>query len=168
MGCSTFASGASGTQFTCFSSTKVQILTAEELLAQAQRTRRLQGPFTCFTGTKVQILTAEELLAQAQRTRATSRTASHTESVPHFTCFTSNSVRAVPLAQRTGKPRGIGTHFTCFTSTKVLILPPEALLGQVSTRSAAAKSTPDTLNPNLSLLALLVYQSLDTLNPKLS
>jgi hypothetical protein len=42
--------GLSGTQFTCFTSTKVQILT--------QHVGGLSGTqFTCFTSTKVQILT---------------------------------------------------------------------------------------------------------------
>ncbi len=44
--------GAAGTQFTCFASTKVQILTQEE-------EGRVQH-ITCFTSTKVQILTQPE------------------------------------------------------------------------------------------------------------
>ncbi len=106
-----FASGASGTQF------------------------------TCFTSTKVQILTAEELLAQVQRTRATSRTASRTESVLTLLALLVSVYFCCTLAQRTGEPRRIGTHFTCFTSTKVQILAPEALLVQASTRVAPAKKT---------------------------
>ena len=47
-----------GTQFTCFTSTKVQILTLEELRARQADARLPQ--FTCFTGTKVPILTPEE------------------------------------------------------------------------------------------------------------
>jgi hypothetical protein len=50
---------ASGTQFTCFTGTKVQILTAEELRGRQADERQPQ--FTCFTCTKVQILTGEEL-----------------------------------------------------------------------------------------------------------
>jgi hypothetical protein len=45
---------AGGTQFTCFTGAKVQILTLVEKRAGATG----RGPqFTCFTGTKVQILT---------------------------------------------------------------------------------------------------------------
>jgi hypothetical protein len=60
------SSQAPGTQFTCFTGTKVQILTHEALLARgrpqapsAAAPPLLQTPgtrFTCFTGTKVQIL----------------------------------------------------------------------------------------------------------------
>ena len=53
-----------GTHFTCFTSTKAQMLTSEERLG-----RLLNGPrmllgtqFPCFTGTKVQILTEKALL----------------------------------------------------------------------------------------------------------
>jgi hypothetical protein len=42
------------TQFTCFTSAKVQILTPDEL-------RQALAEFTCFTSTKVQILTPDEL-----------------------------------------------------------------------------------------------------------
>jgi hypothetical protein len=45
---------AGGTQFTCFTGTKEQILTLVEKRAAAAG----RGPqFTCFTGTNVQILT---------------------------------------------------------------------------------------------------------------
>jgi hypothetical protein len=46
------ADASKGTQFTCFTGTKVQILT--------QR-REQRSHFTCFTGTKVQILTQKAL-----------------------------------------------------------------------------------------------------------
>jgi hypothetical protein len=54
-----------GTQFTGFTSTKVQILTQQEqtnktpaeLLTKAERKSIKNAQFTCFTGTKVQILT---------------------------------------------------------------------------------------------------------------
>ena len=55
-----------GAQFTCFTSTKVHILTAEELRGSPPPRHRLgisrpRGPagtqFTCFTSTKVQVLT---------------------------------------------------------------------------------------------------------------
>ena len=62
----------SGTQFACFTSAKVQILTPEELSRGVVLTfdvsictsilRSLSGThFTCFTSTKVQIRTPEEL-----------------------------------------------------------------------------------------------------------
>ena len=45
-----------GTQFTCFTGTKIQILT--------QSGRQQGTQFTCFTGTKVQILTQKALQVQ--------------------------------------------------------------------------------------------------------
>ncbi len=55
-----------GTQFTSFTGTKVQILTAEELCAR--RRQLVRGTqFTSFTGTKVQILTDEELCARRRQ-----------------------------------------------------------------------------------------------------
>jgi hypothetical protein len=42
-----------GAQFTCFTGTKVQILTQK----LAEEAPTLGAQFTCFTGTKVQILT---------------------------------------------------------------------------------------------------------------
>ena len=69
------ARGASvaGAQFTCFTSTKVQILTPESCVAGGGRDARGAGgegagtQFTCFTGTKVQIL---ELACSRSRRRA--------------------------------------------------------------------------------------------------
>ena len=52
-----------GTQFTCFTGTNVQILTAEELRARLLScilNHMGAASFTCFTSTKVQILTPEE------------------------------------------------------------------------------------------------------------
>ena len=57
-----------GTQFTCLTSTKVQILTPEELRGSAQGTQ-----FTCVTSTKVQILTRAELRGRACLHRLTRR-----------------------------------------------------------------------------------------------
>ena len=67
------SSQAPGTQFTCFTGTKVQILTHKALLARGRSQAPLaaapplpQTPgtrFTCFTGTKVQILTQHLLLS---------------------------------------------------------------------------------------------------------
>ena len=45
--------------FSCFTSTKVQILTPEELGSEGAGD--FSSQFTCFTSTKVQILTPEEL-----------------------------------------------------------------------------------------------------------
>ena len=50
-----------GIQFTCFTSTKVQIPTPEELFAVGNYALGTQ--FTCFTSTKVQILTQVEQFA---------------------------------------------------------------------------------------------------------
>jgi hypothetical protein len=46
------------TQFTCFTSTKVQLLTSDEADCEYLH---VGTQFTCFTSTKVQILTPEEL-----------------------------------------------------------------------------------------------------------
>jgi hypothetical protein len=50
----------------CFASTKVQILTPQEMqrkgLLRADREAKLVISFTCFTGTKVQILTQKAVL----------------------------------------------------------------------------------------------------------
>jgi hypothetical protein len=51
-----------GTQFTCFTSTKVQILTPRSI-------PRYSVTVTCFTSTKVQILTPEELRARRKQAR---------------------------------------------------------------------------------------------------
>ena len=56
-----------GNQFTCFTGTKVQILTQKTLLAQSLRCRPTQ--FICFPGTKVEILTQNALIAQPLRCR---------------------------------------------------------------------------------------------------
>ena len=71
------AGGArAGTQFTCFTSTKLQILTPGADDSQRPRdprqVRRRGTHFTCFTGTKVQILTPEELHARQRRKSARS------------------------------------------------------------------------------------------------
>ena len=60
---------APGTQFTCFTGTKVQIPTPEELLLQRGQLKNFIGSheFTCFTSTKVQTLTPELLLKRRQR-----------------------------------------------------------------------------------------------------
>jgi hypothetical protein len=65
------ANGARGSQFTCFTSTEVQMLTPEELSADilsesamsehANEKAAAGARFTCFTSTKVQILTLEAL-----------------------------------------------------------------------------------------------------------
>jgi hypothetical protein len=63
-----------GTQFTFFTSTKVQILAPEVLLMQRALAAQLsiQRQFTCFTGTKVEIVTQKRqraLAAQLSRQR---------------------------------------------------------------------------------------------------
>jgi hypothetical protein len=61
------AARTAGTQFTCFTGTKVQFLTQLEYLsARRQHQRHARAPhtgtqFTCFTSTKVQILTRGRL-----------------------------------------------------------------------------------------------------------
>ncbi len=67
------SSQAPGTQFTCFTGTKAQILTHKALLARGRpRAPSASAPplpktpgtrFTCFTGTKLQILTQHLLLS---------------------------------------------------------------------------------------------------------
>ena len=60
--------GQEGTHFTCFTGTKVQILTPEECVAPTDFLTQLSPSLyllywyksTCFTGTTVQILTPEE------------------------------------------------------------------------------------------------------------
>ena len=61
-----------GTQFTCFTSTKGQILTpAKSILRESFERLRLQGTqFTCFTGTKGQILTPTRLPGTSGRETA--------------------------------------------------------------------------------------------------
>jgi hypothetical protein len=54
-----------GTQFTCFTSSKVQILTQKTLLAA--QTPRTPTQFTCFTSTKVQVLTRKRGFRPLQR-----------------------------------------------------------------------------------------------------
>ena len=81
-----------GTQFTCFTSTQVQILTQKTLLA-AQLPSDLDSPqglrqFTCFTSTKVQILTPEEAqlppeLDSLQGLRQLDARGNEIEHVPH-------------------------------------------------------------------------------------
>jgi hypothetical protein len=70
-----------GTYFTCFMSTKVQILTAQEVRASS---------VTFFTSTKLQILTAEELRAQKLLSQY------------KCTCFTSTNVQILTLMRLPG------------------------------------------------------------------
>ncbi len=58
-----------GTQFTCFTSTKVQILTRQEALQEKIRVRDC-CQFACFTGTQVQILTQRGLRGISYATAA--------------------------------------------------------------------------------------------------
>jgi hypothetical protein len=55
--------GGAGTQFACFTSTKVQILTHDppRLLPSPLQRASPRAQFTCFTSTKVRILTPVEL-----------------------------------------------------------------------------------------------------------
>ena len=63
-------------QFTCFTSTNVQILPQKALLlgiwllAGAARAHKLRAQFTCFTSTKVQMLTQKALLGVSRAARA--------------------------------------------------------------------------------------------------
>ena len=118
-----------GTQFTCFTGTKVQIMTPEEL--QGLRARRIRRwslrrmrlicsgeQFTCFTSTKVQILSLR-LICSGTRTpcftsfRQVALLALLVQELQAslFTCFTST--------RASGKSRELArTQFTCFTGTK--------------------------------------------------
>jgi hypothetical protein len=51
---------APGAQFTCFASTKAQILTQQQLHQQQAAFGLGYTQFTCFTSTKVQILTLHQ------------------------------------------------------------------------------------------------------------
>jgi hypothetical protein len=120
-----------GTQFTCFTGTKVQMLTPERefrvprrLHPQPQRvSAHLRGiQFTCFT--QFTCSTARRLHPQPQRVSALLRGT-------QFTCFTqfscSTARRLHPQPQRVSAHLR-GTQFTFFTGTKVQILTPEELL----------------------------------------
>jgi hypothetical protein len=56
------ASDEGGTQFTCFASTKVQILTSWPTAAAGAASEEGGSQFTCFTSTRVQILTQQALV----------------------------------------------------------------------------------------------------------
>jgi hypothetical protein len=96
--------------FTCFTSTKVQILTQKTLLA-AQLPPELDSlqdlrHFTCFTSTKVQILTQKTLLA-AQGLRSIRQRVAHLlESTyeAYYYCFTSTRVRIRLYSSARGAP----------------------------------------------------------------
>jgi hypothetical protein len=95
---------AAGTQFTYFTSTKVQIRTRCTVRQPSPATQRYCAQFTCFTSTKVQI-----------RTRCTPPQPSPATQLycARFICFSST--------KSTNTSPG-GTQFTFFTSTKVQIL----------------------------------------------
>ncbi len=113
----------SGTQFTCFTGTKVQILIQKELTGSSQRGR--QGTrrhcqtgtqFTCFTGTKVQILTQKAL--QSGFSTICEAFATDMES-----SFESGVIGTHHIPSQAEWQRNLsGARCTCFTSTKVQIL----------------------------------------------
>ncbi len=115
-----------GTHFTCFTGTKVQILTR---VWEDAATPRFGTHFPCFTGTKVQTNTDAKgdarLLLSSLRPHTPEEALEYGMSAgTHFTCFTSTKVPILALRKRLNTARGAaaGTQFTCFTSTKVQIL----------------------------------------------
>jgi hypothetical protein len=86
---------AAGTQFACFTSTKVQILTQRLWLLRRRSAAGTQ--FTCFTGTKLQILTQKALQGKY---RSCSQLMSD-----QFTCFTSTKVQILTQTALQGKLR---------------------------------------------------------------
>ncbi len=128
-----------GTQFTCFTSTKVQIFVPNFWQASEEATPP-QREFTCFTSTKVVARTSKasklslslptppQQRVLVDRTTVLSLLALLTST--KSCCFTSTKVRrnridnvSKACSFRSSK----GTEFTCFTSTKVQILTPEEL-----------------------------------------
>ncbi len=102
-----------GTQFTCFTGTKVQILALRELVEMSKHSGG--GPqFTCFTGTKVQILALRELVEMSKRSGGG----------PQFTCFTGTKVRILTqlLAQLSRRSCWSYIHTHCASRRKVLSL----------------------------------------------
>jgi hypothetical protein len=80
-------------QFTCFTGTKVQILTLASIRSAYVKLRPAQqkDQFTCFMGTKVQILT----LASIRSAYVELRPAQQKD---QFTCFTGTKVQILTLA----------------------------------------------------------------------
>ena len=141
--------GVLGTQFTCFTGTKVKILTLKTLLAEVQAnaaTVQLQlaelservaaagthSVHLLFTGTKVQILT--------QQSSQIGRMHSSRRSTIRFFFFSFTA------------------QFTCCTRAKVQILTPEALRAQYNTavqELAAADANARALSEELHTLRSL-------------
>jgi hypothetical protein len=95
-------------EFTCFTGTKVQILTSEEEIC----TR-----FTCFTGTPVQILTYYGGGAASAR-----GSTGDLYSVYLLYWYKSTNPDTEEEQLLLEDPKEICTQFTCFTGTKVQIL----------------------------------------------
>ncbi len=92
------AFGIHGTRFTCFTGTKIQILTRREALLEPAA---IWGThFTCFTGTKVQILTRREALLEPAAIWG-GMTVGFFAKKAHFTCFTGTKVQI--LTRRGGR-----------------------------------------------------------------
>jgi hypothetical protein len=104
----------SGEQFTCFTSTKVQILSLHRmrLICSGTRTPR----FTSFRQVSLLALLVQEL----QASLANSRELSFLALLAQKSTNTATGVEPRVL-------RAAGDQFTCFTGTKVQILTPEVL-----------------------------------------
>ena len=114
-----------GTQFTCFTSTKVQILTSISMCDSSHSSAGRYGAatragtqFTCFTGTKVQMLTAALAQLGAERLwkllwrlqdkdkdliASYASTSQSRAAYPHAAKAASNSTRA-PMSLPAGLP----------------------------------------------------------------
>jgi hypothetical protein len=83
-----------GTQFTCFTGNKVQILTQKAASSAHQGVQGTQ--FTCFTGNKVQILTQKAASSAHQGVQGT-----------QFTCFTGNKVQILTQKAASSAHQGL-------------------------------------------------------------
>ncbi len=125
------------TPFTCFTGTKVHILTGTKAqMPQAFAVRLASGgeehvvvvcedgagtQFACFTGTKVRILTERSLWTALVLSLLDLLVQKY-----QFICFPGTKVRI--LTERS-MWTAAGTEFTCFTGTKVQILALQAPCG---------------------------------------
>ena len=101
---SSLLSRALGTQFPCFTSTKVRILTPEELAGYTQPAREQMLCLLALPVQKVQILTQElRRRLQGANTSADAQSRGATQ----LTCFTGTSVRILTqkALQATGRPQ---------------------------------------------------------------
>ena len=93
-------------------------------LAQVARRCRFGTQFTCFTGTKVQILTQKALVDCSRLSRHTCSTRSGRMRCRIRCCTAARRQLQEQQLQQQASPRrtAAGAHFACFTGTKVQIL----------------------------------------------